>query len=129
MLKKPGGPKIMEKRDDKPIHLSLSLPRSQHAELEALRQARGKKTVQELIQDAVAQYLLVRRTAMVPLTPRQRAVLQLVAQGKKSREIAGQLKISVKTVEMHRTQLMDVLGVHNIAGLVRYAIRMGLIAP
>lgn len=119
----------MERHNDKPIRVTLSFPRSRLAELEELRQARGKESVQELIEETVAQYLIVPTTTPVPVTPRQREVLELVAQGKKSKEIAGHLGISVKTVEMHRTQLMEALGVHNIAGLVRYAIRMGLIAP
>jgi DNA-binding NarL/FixJ family response regulator len=63
------------------------------------------------------------------LTPRQREVLQLIAEGKTTKEIAQILKISVKTVEMHRTQLMDRLDIHEIAGLVRYAIRAGLVMP
>jgi len=63
------------------------------------------------------------------LTPRQREVLQLVAEGSTTKEIAQILKLSVKTVEMHRTQLMAALDIHDIAGLVRYAIRTGLIDP
>ena len=61
------------------------------------------------------------------LTPRQREVLQLVAEGKSTKEIAGLLELSVKTVETHRAQLMDRLGIHDVAGLVRYAIRLGLV--
>ena len=61
------------------------------------------------------------------LTPRQREVLQLVAEGYTTKEIARKLNLSVKTVEMHRSQLMAALDIHDIAGLVRYAIRMGLI--
>jgi DNA-binding NarL/FixJ family response regulator len=61
------------------------------------------------------------------LTPRQREVLQLVAEGYTSKEIARKLSLSVKTVEMHRSQLMAALDIHDIAGLVRYAIRMRLI--
>jgi two-component system, NarL family, response regulator NreC len=63
------------------------------------------------------------------LTPRQREVLQLVAEGNTTKEIARKLHLSGKTVEMYRSQLMTALDIHNIAGLVRYAIRMGLIAP
>jgi DNA-binding NarL/FixJ family response regulator len=63
------------------------------------------------------------------LTPRQREILQLIAEGHTSKEIAQQLSISTKTVEMHRTQIMDRLDIHDIAGLVRYAIRAKLIAP
>lgn len=62
-----------------------------------------------------------------PLTTRQREVLQLVAEGYKTKEIAKKLDISVKTVELHRSQLMKALDIHDIPGLVRYAIRIGLI--
>jgi DNA-binding NarL/FixJ family response regulator len=63
------------------------------------------------------------------LTPRQREVLQLVVEGNSTKEIARKLELSIKTVEMHRTQLMATLDIHDVAGLVRYAIRVGLIAP
>jgi DNA-binding NarL/FixJ family response regulator len=62
------------------------------------------------------------------LTPRQREILQLIAEGKNTKEIAGSLVISIKTVETHRSQLMDRLGIHDVAGLVRYAIRTGMIS-
>jgi len=61
------------------------------------------------------------------LTPRQREVLQLVAEGKSSREISAALNISVKTVEFHRNCLMDELGIHSIAELTRYAMLCGII--
>lgn len=64
-----------------------------------------------------------------PLTPRQREILQLVAEGHTSREIAARLGISEKTVEAHRTQMMKRLGIANLAGLVRYAIWRGLTSP
>lgn len=63
------------------------------------------------------------------LTPRQREILQLLAEGRSMKEIAQLLHISVKTVETHRAQLMERLNIHDVAGLVRYAIRMGLITP
>jgi DNA-binding NarL/FixJ family response regulator len=63
------------------------------------------------------------------LTPRQREVLQLIAEGNRSKEIARKLSVRVKTVELYRSQLMTALDIHDVAGLVRYAIRMGLIAP
>jgi DNA-binding NarL/FixJ family response regulator len=63
------------------------------------------------------------------LSPRQREILQLVAEGNTSKDIARKLNLSVKTVETHRTQLMESLDIHDIAGLVRYAIRMGIIIP
>jgi DNA-binding NarL/FixJ family response regulator len=61
------------------------------------------------------------------LTPRQREVLRLIAEGKSTKEIALALKISVKTVETHRMLLTDRLDIHHTAGLVRYAIKVGLI--
>ena len=63
------------------------------------------------------------------LTPRQREILQLIAEGNTTKRIAQILNISVKTVETHRSQLMDQLDIHDIAGLVRYAIRLGLVTP
>jgi DNA-binding NarL/FixJ family response regulator len=62
-----------------------------------------------------------------PLTGRQREVLQLIAEGHSTKAIAGLLDLSVKTVESHRAQLMERLGVHDVAGLVRYAVRVGLV--
>ncbi len=63
------------------------------------------------------------------LTPRQREILQLIAEGRSTKEIAFTLNVSVKTVETHRAQLMDRLDIHDVAGLVRYAMRVGLISP
>jgi DNA-binding CsgD family transcriptional regulator len=63
------------------------------------------------------------------LTFRQREILQLVAKGQNTKEIAGLLGISVKTVEAHRLQLMRRLKIDNIPGLVRFAIRTGLVSP
>lgn len=63
------------------------------------------------------------------LTPRQREILQLLAEGHPTKAIAGKLNLSVKTVETHRAQLMDRLDVHDVAGLVRFAIRTGLVRP
>jgi DNA-binding NarL/FixJ family response regulator len=63
------------------------------------------------------------------LTPRQREVLQLVAEGNTSKDIADRLGLSFKTVEAHRAQIMERLGLHDVAGLVRFAMRMGLVRP
>jgi DNA-binding NarL/FixJ family response regulator len=62
------------------------------------------------------------------LTPRQREILQLVAEGKSTKEVAQLLDVSAKTVETHRGQIMERLGIHDLAGLVRYAIRTGLVS-
>ena len=63
-----------------------------------------------------------------PLTPRQREILQLVAEGHTTAEIAQALGISSKTVETQRARLMKRLDIHDIAGLVRYAVRVGLVS-
>ena len=62
-----------------------------------------------------------------PLTPRERQVLQLIAEGKTTKEAASVLDVSVKTAETHRTNLMEKLDIHSTAGLVRYAIRRGIL--
>jgi DNA-binding NarL/FixJ family response regulator len=59
-----------------------------------------------------------------PLTPRQRQILQLISEGNNVKEIAYQLELSVKTVESHRAELMERLGIRNAAALVRYAARL-----
>ena len=64
-----------------------------------------------------------------PLSIRERQVLQLVSEGKSTREVAKQLGVSAKTVESHRTRLMRKLDIHETASLVRYAIRHGVIQP
>jgi len=61
------------------------------------------------------------------LTPRQREILQLVAEGKVNKQIAADLCISIKTVEKHRQQVMNKLNIHDVAGLTRYAIARGII--
>lgn len=62
------------------------------------------------------------------LTTRQREVLQLLAEGNNVRAIAGRLKVSAKTIETHRSQIMQRLGIHDVPGLVRFAIRVGLVS-
>jgi DNA-binding NarL/FixJ family response regulator len=61
------------------------------------------------------------------LTSRQREILQMIGEGKNTKHIALTLEISVKTVESHRAQLMKRLGVRDIASLVRYALRLGIL--
>src|SRR5438094_429581 len=63
------------------------------------------------------------------LTSRERQVAQLVAEGKSTKQVAALLAITPKTAEFHRARLMKKLNVHDVAGLVRYAIREGLITP
>ena len=85
-------------------------PRVSHHVVTALGEARG---------DA---------SSLDSLTLRQREVLQMIAEGKSTRDIAGALELSVKTVETHRAALMERLGIHDVAGLVRFAARNNLVS-
>jgi len=80
-------------------------------------------------QAVVEAYLAKSELPVDPLTPREREVLQLVAEGKSTKEIAQLLGISFKTAESHRTRIMKKTSIHETAGLVRYAVRRGLIQP
>ncbi|PYT27230.1 MAG: DNA-binding response regulator [Acidobacteria bacterium] len=78
----------------------------------------------------LAQTAEVRPGAILPqLSPRQREVLQLVTEGQTAKEIAGRLRISVKTVEFHKTRIMRALRVRSVAELTRYAVTRGLVSP
>ena len=91
---------------------------------QALRAVRrGEVFVSPRLQPAAA------RERQHPLTARQLEVLRLIAAGRSSRQIADALNIRVKTVESHRMHLMRKLDVHEVAGLVRYAVRQRLIEP
>jgi DNA-binding NarL/FixJ family response regulator len=80
------------------------------------------------VSGAVVQaYLAKSELPYEPLTPRERQVLQLIAEGKTTKEAASVLDVSVKTAETHRTNLMEKLDIHSTAGLVRYAIRRGIL--
>jgi DNA-binding NarL/FixJ family response regulator len=68
-----------------------------------------------------------RKSPVEELTERQREILQLIAEGQNTKSIAEILKVSPKTIEYHRMKLMDRLNVHDIAGLVRFALRVGLV--
>lgn len=82
------------------------------------------------VSGAVVQaYLAKSELPYEPLTPRERQVLQLIAEGKTTKEAASVLDVSVKTAETHRTNLMEKLDIHSTAGLVRYAIRRGILQP
>ncbi len=78
--------------------------------------------------EAVDAYLANGDVDPNPLTARERQVLQLVAEGRSTKEVAGVLGISVKTAESHRCRIMRKLGIHQTAGLVRFAIRQGMIS-
>ena len=80
-------------------------------------------------QTIVQAYLTKSEMPPDPLSPREREVLQLIAEGKTTKEVAGLLGISFKTAESHRMRIMRKVDVHETAGLVRYAVRRGLIQP
>ena len=69
------------------------------------------------------------QSSLERLTPRQREVLQLIAEGHTTKELARKLGISPKTAETYRGELMKALDIHDVASLTRYAIRMGLVSP
>ena len=97
--------------------------------VQAIRDAlRGKTYLNADTSEAVVSaYQSGLDLAADPLTPRERQVLQLVAEGRTTKEAASLLNISVKTAETHRARAMEKLDIHDTAGLVRYAIRRGLI--
>jgi DNA-binding NarL/FixJ family response regulator len=65
-------------------------------------------------------------SAFVVLSAREREVLQLIAEGRSTREVAAELNVSIKTIETHRRQIMEKLDIHSIAELTKYAIREGI---
>jgi len=82
------------------------------------------------VSGAVVQAYLTKSDAHYdPLTDRERQVLQLVAEGNTTKEIAAIIGVTAKTAETHRVKVMDKLDIHSTAGLVRYAIRRGLVQP
>ena len=98
---------------------------------QAIREvARGGVYLSSGVSRVLVEACLVNREAHPdPLSPRERQVLHLVADGKTTKEVAGLLGISVKTAESHRCRIMAKLDIHDTAGLVRYAIRQGIIQP
>jgi DNA-binding NarL/FixJ family response regulator len=84
--------------------------------------ARGKRVIDEKLQRPVD----VHNEGEPQLTPRERQILQLIAEAKSTREIASLLDLSVNTVAVHRANIMDRLGVHKTAELVLYAVRSGI---
>lgn len=99
--------------------------------VQAIQQvARGGLYLSPAVAEAVVRaYLGKTELPLDLLTPREREVVQLIAEGKTTKGIAEALGMSVKTAESHRANIMEKLDIHDIAGLVRYAIRRGLIQP
>ena len=100
---------------------------------------KGEKYLAPFVSKSVIENLLTRidikdskveinKLPLEKLTSRQREILQLIAEGNSTKEIAFKLNVSIKTVEAHRKQLMDRLHIYDIAGLVRYAMKVGIIS-
>jgi len=81
-----------------------------------------------IAQDVITTLMAPEKQATVTLTPRQREVLRLIAEGRRMKEIAALLQLSTRTVETHKYEMMRALGVQSTAELVRYAIHLGLVA-
>lgn len=98
---------------------------------EAIRKvSRGGVYLSEGLSDVLLDAYIHRKEPVEdPLSPRERQVLQLVAEGKTTKEVAVVLNISAKTADSHRSRLMKKLDIHETAGLVRYAIRRGVVEP
>jgi DNA-binding NarL/FixJ family response regulator len=106
-----------------PAELEFALQAVMRGEI-YLTPAVSKQVIQDYLQGGRA-----KPDPLQDLTPRQREVLQLIAEGNSTKEIAYKLNLSIKTVETHRGELMNRLDIHDVAGLVRYAIRTGLVTP
>ncbi|MBM3359028.1 MAG: response regulator transcription factor [Betaproteobacteria bacterium] len=109
-------------KDSAPLELELALQAVARGET-YLSPPISRQVVEDYMQRVGGEH-----EPLAVLTARQREVLQLIAEGSSTKEIARRLKLSVKTVESHRQQLMERLGIRDVAGLVRYAIRHGLIS-
>jgi two-component system, NarL family, response regulator NreC len=88
---------------------------------------RGEVYLSPGIADAVEDYGSKAERPAHPLTARERQVLQLIAEGKSNKEIASMLGVTIKTTESHRARLMQKLDIHEVASLVRYAVKHGLV--
>ena len=110
------------------IELELAIAAVAHGDI-YLSPAIAKYVVVDYMQRAqgMAEPGMVEPGLYIRLTSRQREILKLIAAGQTTKEIALALNLSVKTIEAHRAQLMNRLGIHDVAGLVRYAIRIGLL--
>jgi DNA-binding NarL/FixJ family response regulator len=87
---------------------------------------RGGTYLSDGVQNVVVRQLTTPEPTSNPLTPKEREVLQLLAEGKTTKEIAAALYLSPKTVDTHRQHIMDKLDIHSVAELTKYAIREGL---
>ena len=108
-------------KDSAPEELLQVIERVQSGEIYL-----SSKISSQLIRDYIGMTESGESSAYTVLSAREREVLQLVAEGRSTKEIAGQLSVSIKTIETHRKQIMDKLDLHSVAELTKYAIREGL---
>jgi DNA-binding NarL/FixJ family response regulator len=104
-------------------------PEDLFAAIDAVRAGRSylSGSIAQQVVEAIASP--AERAGLAALTVREREVLALIAEGRSSKEIAAMLGVTLKTVDSHRSNLMEKLDIHKVAGLVRFAIRSGLVAP
>lgn len=89
----------------------------------------SREISERLPQPGLGEGLAQQKSPLEQLSSRQREILQLIAEGQNTKQIAELLKLSPKTIEYHRMKLMSALNVHDVPGLVRFALRVGLIQP
>jgi DNA-binding NarL/FixJ family response regulator len=106
-----------------------SSPEDLLSAIDAVREGRSylSDSITQQVVDAIVHPDGDAPAGMAVLTDREREVLQLIAEGLSSKEIAGQLGVSLKTVDSHRSNLMEKLDIHKVAGLVKFAVRAGLV--
>ena len=113
--------------------VSIRLSEKTVSRLEELRQQAGKPSVAAFIEEAIEGYAQLTSAGDIlvyqQLTSRLRQVLRMVTEGRSTKQIAYKLGVSQKTVEFHRARIMKKLGITSIAGLVRFAIRVGATVP
>jgi DNA-binding NarL/FixJ family response regulator len=110
-------------KDSAPLELRMAIESVLRGEIYL-----SPRVSRNLVTGLVAGRTEVTESSIDALTPRQREILQLIAEGKSTKEIAFILQVSVKTVETHRAAVMDRLGIYDVAGLVLYAVRHNLVS-
>jgi len=108
-------------KDSTPVELDLALRAVARGEIYL------SPRVSEVVVEKYVRSEDAGRDPLGVLTPRQREILRLIAEGQSTKQMAAQLDVSVKTVETHRALLMERLGIRDLAGLVRFAVRAGLV--
>jgi DNA-binding CsgD family transcriptional regulator len=113
-----------EQAETRTEQVEMALQHVVHNEID-LRQKLSMRPLKRLPLNGIADL----KTPLQQLTIRQREILQLIAGGQNTKQIAAILKVSPKTVEYHRMKFMNRLNIHDVPGLVRFALRVGLIPP